>query len=1197
MRLFSWGRTSALVMVLGLAGVQSAQAQYLVRTFDEGETETNISKPRFTVQNIGSTRLSGFSLHYRFSVDPGKTPVLESGWYLAGGQASLQNIGGGIWDAVLAYPNQILEPGQLFPNSAGVIVGLHHADWSSWDKSDDPSHLATTAFQVNGKVVVEDVSGAIVAGQFPSQTVGGFPQIIVAAREEGMQEANISRIRVVARNVGKGATDALKLEYHFATEGTRKPVLEVYDPAGAKLSLHKVSGRNWRVEIDYSGRRIKAGERTSNLGVSFALHYADWSVWDKTNDYSNPRKNVFTLTKDVSGTTENGQSVGVEPTVAVLAANSVIVSPIPARSMVTAATDASYLLKLDGTVWGWGYANQFSRFGTASRYGKRMGGVVQDYPVQVSELKDIREITASGEHLLALDASGIVWAVGSTQKPQVLAARSGADEMAIGTCDRPTAIGGISGIKQVSTGGWARNMALDQDGLVYQWGMPTNRNEDWVGPPVQIQGPAFAMANMDGTSIPLPAMSAIRACDGISMAMTSTGAVFGWNTVTDVPVRIVASGAKQLACDDDNRVGLILGTDGSLSRVKADYATNLYPSETVTGMGLYAEIVGQSGTLIAKGNDGKVYVWSSNTYNTGFAATPTEIPALAGATSMAASTGHALAILADGSVKALGDGHNGALGNGVLAFASAPVDALISTGSIVLNEKVELGNTQQELVYENNSTSNQTATFRFTGTLGAKVRVVYTNLSATTSAAIPGGTDSKVTPMAPQKEQIALLSGPEPSVNNDNPLAAATATAAAVTSTWKEGDTKSWNVFDENKTGYTGSKPNSVVATTCRKLVSTATRTFLFWVDDAQWGEGNGKINATKLDALAAKLATDQVSVYQSVREVVGEEWGTHGSSAYIAETTTDFNIVLTDLDSDGDPAPGNSYTLGYFWGTDVSIATGTSKSNQALAIYLDSRWLGYVAQGTWSATNSNAMTVYSTCAHEMQHMVYFYQKKVKGGLAGQMLPWPNEMLSMMTEEVLANEMGWPHEAPRWSRLPYWKNSPNNSFTDWYNSNAPYEAGFAYVATLFSHLVPACEMAPGSNSCDMSTANGFHAMQRSKNDGFASIEDAFLLPGQRGVKEWARLTGLTLSSVGNNTPDNAGFPAWSIAGRSMPSIATLDKVWIGGVLYNVTPKILTTPPANLAPYASVLVEMPLPTTGELSLAVPPNTWVTVLPNF
>ena len=494
-----------------------ANAQYLVRSYDEAERESNTSKPRISIQNLGSSSLNGFQMRYRFLVEAGKTPVVEN-WYVPSGTASLVSVGGGLWDLVLAFPTQVLQPGQIFPNTSGLVVGLHYADWSAWDKSDDPSHQVATSLQPNGKVVVEDASGNFLAGSFPPAGVAGRPRIVVAAREEAMNEGNVSRIRLLARNVGDGATDSLRLQYHFASEGNKIPQLDVYDAAGAVVSLHRIAGRNWRVQIDYSGRRIGPGKRTSEMGALFALHYSDWSAWNKKNDHSNPSSGSFVVSRDVVGETENDNVSGVVPTAEEFAINSDVVG-VPAKgTMVAAADGASYLLKPDGSVWGWGYVNQYSRFGTASRHGARFGGVIQEYPVQISELKDIRTITASGDHLLALDGNGVVWAVGTTMKAQVLAAHADADKMAAGTCDRACAIGGLASIKSVSTGGWSRNIALDKDGYVYQWGMPTNRNEDWVGPPQQI-------AATSGAGF-LTGMVEIRSCDGVSLARDANGGAY-----------------------------------------------------------------------------------------------------------------------------------------------------------------------------------------------------------------------------------------------------------------------------------------------------------------------------------------------------------------------------------------------------------------------------------------------------------------------------------------------------------------------------------------------------------------------------------------------------------------------------------------------------------------------------------------------
>ena len=499
---------------------------------------------------------------------------------------------------------------------------------------------------------------------------------------------------------------------------------------------------------------------------------------------------------------------------------------------------------------------------------------------------------------------------------------------------------------------------------------------------------------------------------------------------------------------------------------------------------------------------------------------------------------------------------------------------------------VESGNYAQELVYENNSTASKAASFRLAGTIGGKVRVVYTTIpgASTTQSGVNGSAafeSNDASSLARTSETVLAVSNTAP-LTDETPV---------TTGTYKEGDSRVWKMFNKSLPNYVNTSPNEDVTAVCRKVAQKGDHYFYFWVPADQWGSANGQMDATKIDRLAEKLATDDVSVYQSVRNLVGAEWGAHGYAGILDENTKDFHVVLDDLDEDGNPANGKSYTLGYFWPTDVRSVASAPKSNEALVINLDSRWLGYTPSGsTWDPAGEYALRVYSTMSHEMQHMVNYYQKKIRGGMATSET-WPNEMLSILTQEVLAKELGWTAVEPAVTRFPSWLSDPNHSFVSWADVNA-YASVYSYGTMLFRNLRSDCEIPAGSNSCDGNTANGFHAILASSNDGFRAIEDAFIHRGQRGTAEWLRMNGVTLAASRSTTPDGARFPAWTVAERTMTELLP----W-SDTRFATRPTILTALPATQAVGASVPVELDMPASGQLDLTVPANTWVTVLPNF
>ena len=109
---------------------------------------------------------------------------------------------------------------------------------------------------------------------------------------------------------------------------------------------------------------------------------------------------------------------------------------------------------------------------------------IQKTPTLIPDLKDIRQLAAGNDHVLALDGKGKVFTWGCGEKDQ-LARRTRHPELAL----RPTSIGAlpVRGAKasKVSCGSY-HNFVIDQEGRVYAWGLnvygelaiPGNAGED-----------------------------------------------------------------------------------------------------------------------------------------------------------------------------------------------------------------------------------------------------------------------------------------------------------------------------------------------------------------------------------------------------------------------------------------------------------------------------------------------------------------------------------------------------------------------------------------------------------------------------------------------------------------------------------------------------------------------------------------------
>jgi len=199
------------------------------------------------------------------------------------------------------------------------------------------------------------------------------------------------------------------------------------------------------------------------------------------------------------------------------------------------------------------------------------------------------------------------------------------------------------------------------------------------------------------------------------------------------------------------------------------------------------------------------------------------------------------------------------------------------------------------------------------------------------------------------------------------------------------------------------------VMATAKKVIkniqtSFGTKGLTIWVEDAAYGNGCLKtkcINDEMINTLADKFLKDgpDNDIYDWVTTVFGEEWGASGSSSLI-ESSNHISILLTDISQDNKE---NGGVIGYFHSKDNFIAAEYSGSNERIMFYIDSVMYAN-GTDTWDENDFWPQQVFSTLAHEFQHMIYFYQKNVKQNLQGTDT-WINEMLSESTEDLVAVKM------------------------------------------------------------------------------------------------------------------------------------------------------------------------------------------------
>ena len=216
----------------------------------------------------------------------------------------------------------------------------------------------------------------------------------------------------------------------------------------------------------------------------------------------------------------------------------------------------------------------------------------------------------------------------------------------------------------------------------------------------------------------------------------------------------------------------------------------------------------------------------------------------------------------------------------------------------------------------------------------------------------------------------------------------------------RQGNTHTFLDYDESL-----DEPNRVVRipATARKVVTDGTTTLTVWVADASW---TTSVSGEMVDAVADRflLPGNESDIYDLVTAIFGAPWDTHDRPCLIPEQSSiELHILLYDIDSDA----SDGVTRGFFAAKDNYVRTGsgsmTDSSNERLMLYLDAPLLARTDGPSWEVTDHGPRQMLSTLAHELQHMIHFYQKRVKQGARSEV--WLNEMASAVAEDLIVHNL------------------------------------------------------------------------------------------------------------------------------------------------------------------------------------------------
>lgn len=271
----------------------------------------------------------------------------------------------------------------------------------------------------------------------------------------------------------------------------------------------------------------------------------------------------------------------------------------------------------------------------------------------------------------------------------------------------------------------------------------------------------------------------------------------------------------------------------------------------------------------------------------------------------------------------------------------------------------------------------------------------------------------------------------------------------------------------------------SSVDATCRKVVANVpiagggTRTLNIWVADNCWYIGGSKaalVRPEMVDAMAGQFLVDGPfnDIYDWVTGMLGAEWGAHPYPELIP-ANGEITILLCDIEEDDEPEGG---IVGYFWSKDNFTTAYEPDSSQRVMFTIDAVMYANGDPGDtdgdgspWDPTDYWPAEIYSTLAHEFQHMIHFYQRAVLRDAMAAGDTWINEMASQVVEDLLSSDDKLDVIGPRGvdggdgtagppgnteGRLPMFNAYNDISLADWAGSGAlpSYSITYAFGAWL-----------------------------------------------------------------------------------------------------------------------------------------------------
>lgn len=181
----------------------------------------------------------------------------------------------------------------------------------------------------------------------------------------------------------------------------------------------------------------------------------------------------------------------------------------------------------------------------------------------------------------------------------------------------------------------------------------------------------------------------------------------------------------------------------------------------------------------------------------------------------------------------------------------------------------------------------------------------------------------------------------------------------------------------------------------------------VIWVEDELWGENGGSddIQQDMVDTLGDALTetVSGTSVFQTLTNTFGQPWGTTATSGVLPADTKSVHVFLANIAGRGNNLD-NGFIAGYFFARDVFLNSSTTSSlpgNEKLMVYVHGPAFA-TGNSPWRLTDFWPSEMALTTAHEIQHLISYYQSSVRTGRQARTEVWLDELMSVLTEELVA---------------------------------------------------------------------------------------------------------------------------------------------------------------------------------------------------